>query len=195
MKTRKELKEERYRQILNSALDLFIRKGYAATKIKDIADAVHMSVGLLFHYFGSKEELYITLIQMGVNGPKEMMNGIEIKDALSFFETCAKQTLMYAEQSIFTAKMFIIMSNAAYLEGVPEKAKEIASNLDFYTETMPLIIKGQEEGTIREGDPLSLSTLFWTTLQGAIQVYALNEKLILPKAEWIVDTIRKKEGK
>lgn len=193
MQTRKEQKEQRYKDILTVALDLFIRKGYSATKVKDIADAVDMSVGLLFHYFESKERLYIELIKLGVEGPKYMMSQINEVDPLVFFETCAKQTLSYAKQSMFTAKMFILMSNAFYNEGIPEEAKEIASSIDFYKETLPVIIKGQQDGTIRQGDPLSLATTFWTALQGIIQVYALNEDIQLPKSEWIIDIIREKE--
>lgn len=55
MSTRDEQKEKRRKEILTAGLDLFIRKGYSATKIKDIAEHVGMSVGLLFHYFESKE--------------------------------------------------------------------------------------------------------------------------------------------
>lgn len=192
MQTRKEKKEQRYHDILNVALDLFIRKGYSATKIKDIADDVDMSVGLLFHYFESKERLYIELIKLGVAGPKQVLSGIDDINPLDFFETCAEQTLSYARSSMFTAKMFILMSNAFYNEGIPEEAKAIASSINFYKETMPVITKGQQNGTIRKGDPLSLATAFWTALQGVIQVYALNRDIELPQAEWIVDIIREK---
>lgn len=192
MKNRKEQKEERYKEILNVALDLFIRKGYAATKVKDIAEAANMSVGLLFHYFESKECLYIELIKLGTEGPRQMIAEIKDVEPVLFFESCAGKTLEYAKKSIFTAKMFILMSNAFYNEGIPEKAKELARGINFYEDTMPVIIRGQQSGTIRNGDPLSLSTTFWTALQGVIQNYALSEKLELPDAEWIVDIIREK---
>ena len=55
---RQEQKEARRQEILYVALDLFVKKGYAATKITDIAEKASMSVGLLFHYFESKEKLY-----------------------------------------------------------------------------------------------------------------------------------------
>lgn len=193
MQSRKEQKEHRYEEILTAGLDLFIRKGYAATKIKDIADAAQMSVGLLFHYFDSKESLYTELIRLGVRGPKQMLEAIQDVAPLSFFEQCAEQTLLYAKQSSFTANMFLLMSNAFHNEGIPEKAKELASDINFYIETAPMIIKGQQEGTIRQGDPLSLSTTFWTSLQGIISAYAINAQLQLPDAEWIVDIIRAKK--
>ena len=59
--TRKEQKEERRQAILMTALTLFVERGYYDTKIADIAAAVPMSTGLLFHYFGSKIELYAFL--------------------------------------------------------------------------------------------------------------------------------------
>ena len=51
---RKEQKEKRRKEILAVGLDLFVRKGYAATKTQDISQEAGMSEGLLFHYFASK---------------------------------------------------------------------------------------------------------------------------------------------
>jgi len=61
--TRKEQKEERRKAILMTALNLFVKRGYYETKIADIAEAVPMSTGLLFHYFESKEELLLELVK------------------------------------------------------------------------------------------------------------------------------------
>ena len=52
MDTRKEKKERSRQEILYAALELFVTKGYAATKITDIAKSANMSRGLMFHYFG-----------------------------------------------------------------------------------------------------------------------------------------------
>jgi AcrR family transcriptional regulator len=66
LETRKEQKEKRRQEILCAALELFVSRGYAATKITDIAAQANMSTGLMFHYFESKEKLYEELIRMGV---------------------------------------------------------------------------------------------------------------------------------
>lgn len=44
-------------QILNSAMQLFAEKGYAHTTTRNIATAAGLSVGLMYHYFDSKESL------------------------------------------------------------------------------------------------------------------------------------------
>ncbi len=54
MSIRDEQKEQRRQLIMDKAIELFAKKGYADTKIGDIAQAADMSVGLMFHYFESK---------------------------------------------------------------------------------------------------------------------------------------------
>lgn len=43
--------------IVNSAMALFARHGYAHTPIRKIADAAGISTGLTYHYFDSKDQL------------------------------------------------------------------------------------------------------------------------------------------
>ena len=62
MTQRDQQRTQRQQQILQSALTLFVQKGYHETKIADIAQAANMSIGLLFHYFPSKEQLLEELI-------------------------------------------------------------------------------------------------------------------------------------
>jgi AcrR family transcriptional regulator len=47
--------------ILAAALDLFARKGYQATTLRDIAAEAGVSLGLTYRYFAAKEELIIAL--------------------------------------------------------------------------------------------------------------------------------------
>lgn len=194
MTTRLEQKEQRRGQILEAALDQFIRRGYAGAKIKDIADASQMSAGLLFHYFESKEALYTELIRLGVSGPEWMIGGIGQAEPLAFFERCADTVLRLAAQSLFTAKMFVLMGSAYYTEDIPEQARALAITTNFYRQMVPLVQAGQQSGTIRKGDPLALCMCFWTALQGCIGAYALDPTLPLPEAAWIVDIIRAQKG-
>lgn len=69
-----DLSFERYVIISHFGLDLFIRKGYAATKISDIAEHVGMSVGLLFYYFESKDTYALaTAYWCAIQGIAEQM--------------------------------------------------------------------------------------------------------------------------
>ena len=48
---------ERRRQILEAAVRAFARKGYHATRVGEIAEEAGVAYGLVYHYFGSKEEV------------------------------------------------------------------------------------------------------------------------------------------
>ena len=51
-------------QILESAMKVFLEKGFAKATINDIADAADMAGGTLYNYFESKEDLLIGVIDM-----------------------------------------------------------------------------------------------------------------------------------
>jgi len=61
--TRKNLAVyERREMIFRHASQVFAAKGFAGTKIADIAVAAGMSQGLLYRHFASKDELFTELI-------------------------------------------------------------------------------------------------------------------------------------
>jgi len=62
-----ELKEKRKEDIFEAAVHCFIEKGYAATTMESIAEKARMSKGGLYHYFGSKKELFLELFSYRVN--------------------------------------------------------------------------------------------------------------------------------
>lgn len=192
METRKEQKERRRQEIIQAGLELFVSRGYAATKITDIAGKVNMSTGLLFHYFESKEKLYEELVCMGLKGtalPVEM----KCEHAMDFFEQFTAQLFLYMEQQPVMAKMFLLMAEAQRSEATPEHIRQIALEVNTIEQFVPIVEWGQREGTIREGDPRVISNTFWCSIQGIAERYATNREIALPPAEWIVDIVRKKE--
>lgn len=191
MGVREQQKEKRRKEILAAGLDLFIRKGYASTKISDIAKYVGMSVGLLFHYFKSKEQLYEELVTIGISGPMSVMAFTDM-EPLKFFEVTAKQVFHYIKTDAFTSKMFVLMSQAYYNEAAPQSIKDKLQDFDIYTPTALLIKKGQANGTIREGDPNALAIAYWCAIQGIAEQMALNSNVPCPDSDWIIDIIRRK---
>ena len=60
---RSRRKEARPGELLDAALDLFVTKGYAATKVEEVARKAGVSKGTLFLYFPSKEELFKAVVR------------------------------------------------------------------------------------------------------------------------------------
>ncbi|WP_313956641.1 TetR/AcrR family transcriptional regulator [Aliarcobacter butzleri] len=60
-------KENKKNTIIENALKLFSQKGFYNTTIPDIAKAMQMSVGNMYNYFASKEELAKFAIKYSTN--------------------------------------------------------------------------------------------------------------------------------
>jgi len=189
MNTRQEQKEKRRLEILAAGLELFIRRGYTATKISDIAGAVGMSAGLLFHYFESKEKLYEELINIGISGPMGMQPEPHVQP-MEYFESTARQILHYIETQPFVAKMFVLMNQAQHSGDIPSTIKARLGQIDFYKGSVELIRRGQREGSVRQGDPKALALAYWSAIQGIAQEVALTPGTHCPDSQWIADIVR-----
>ncbi len=54
-------REDRRRQILDAAVRVFAQKGFTQCRVSDIAEEAGVAYGLVYHYFGSKDEVLDTL--------------------------------------------------------------------------------------------------------------------------------------
>lgn len=195
MSARDEQKEQRRQLIISKALELFAKKGYSDTKIGDIAAAADMSVGLMFHYFQSKEQLYEELVRMGAEGtniPQKM----DFNDPLDYFVSFLNALFTYAKEQPWVFYMFVLMSQARRSEGIPSHIREIAMKVDQIQQSAEIISAGQQYGYFREGDPYALAFTFWSSVQGIMEQLAVSPEMIesgrLPETEWIIDIIRGK---
>jgi TetR/AcrR family transcriptional regulator, cholesterol catabolism regulator len=56
-------RRNREAEVLDAAIDVFWRKGYAAASVQEVADAVGVLKGSLYHYISSKEELLFRIFE------------------------------------------------------------------------------------------------------------------------------------
>lgn len=61
------LEDEKQQRIINAALAEFAAKGYRQASTDRIVERAGISKGALFHYFGSKEKLYLYLLDWTAN--------------------------------------------------------------------------------------------------------------------------------
>ncbi len=65
---RQRRKEARPQELLDAALALFVEKGFAATRIDDVAQRAGVSKGTLYLYYSSKEELFKAVVRHNLGG-------------------------------------------------------------------------------------------------------------------------------
>ena len=64
---RSRRKDARPGELLAAALTLFVEKGFAATRVEEIAQQAGVSKGTLFLYFPSKEELFKAVVRENIS--------------------------------------------------------------------------------------------------------------------------------
>jgi TetR/AcrR family transcriptional regulator len=64
---RERRKESRPGELLAAALDLFVEKGFAATRAEEVAKRAGVSKGTLFLYFPTKEDLFKAVVRENIS--------------------------------------------------------------------------------------------------------------------------------
>ncbi len=59
-------KDARPQELLAAALDLFVERGYAGTRLDDVASLAGVSKGTLYLYFENKEELFKAVVRENI---------------------------------------------------------------------------------------------------------------------------------
>lgn len=85
--------------LLDAALKLFVRKGYADTKLADVAREVGVTSGAIYWHFGSKQKLLIAMIERMVSPYLENINSILNSGLLPFEKICDLATFLLEKLS------------------------------------------------------------------------------------------------
>lgn len=129
----KNIDLEKKDRIINSALKEFAKNGYAKASTNIIVEQANISKGLLFHYFGTKKELYDQLEKFVIN---LAVNTIEDEidwDVTDFFERI-KQVVMIkgclTKKYPYIYDFVAILIEEKTLDNLREQTKENSNDLE-----------------------------------------------------------------
>jgi AcrR family transcriptional regulator len=92
---------KRERQILEAAMELFHERGYASTSVEDVASAVGILKGSLYHYIDSKEDLLYRIVQQVHEDVQQIMDVVSLRTDLNPLE---RIELYVQEQVLYNAR-------------------------------------------------------------------------------------------
>jgi AcrR family transcriptional regulator len=140
----------RQEAILDAALRLFNRHGYAATSIDDIRRASKASVGSIYHHFGGKEgvaaELYLRALESYQRGVLELMRGSPT--AREGIDGIVHHHLEWVAAHPDQARYLLAMRSAEVL--LASKSRVRALNRDFFREVFGWLDEQADAGRIRK---------------------------------------------
>jgi len=106
-------------RLMETAIDLFAAKGFSGTSIRDIANAMGVSISNIYHYFGNKEGLWVAILRYSVEELPAMLNevcALDI-DPLERFRLLLKTHLAFSETHRRESKIFFIDEDMLSEEG------------------------------------------------------------------------------
>jgi len=172
------VRDERREQILSHALRFFADRGLSATKITDIAAAVGMSQGLLYHYFRSKEEIFTEIIReafVKMNAAARALEELPLPPREKI-RMAIVQLLRDIETSRDFACTVMMIANAGISDATPVEAQAVIREESGipYAVVARIMQAGQWDGSIKPHDATELSMVFWTVIKGLALHKAVN---------------------
>lgn len=194
MRRTKEEAEVTRQRLLKAALTVFSRQGYADTRLEDIAEEAEVTRGAIYHHFGSKAELYNTLMAENAARVNPVMEkAISQADSpLAILRNLLTALLRYAaEDQTFRAINELAMFKTAIapeLEaGMQLKRQSIQTTVDYLAQVAQ---QGIETGQIRpELNPRDVAIALFAYQNGVLMSWLLDPKLfsLKQRAESLAD--------
>jgi len=155
----KDVRMDRIDAAVESAARLYMEKGIDEIKMTDIADECQIGVASLYRYFGTKQKFTIRVAAYIWKQQMKLFEGIydseyyHSKTGLEQIEELMKVFyVMHQAQSSF---LRFVANFDAYIVREDISQEELTEYNSAVLDTMPLmeqaILKGTEDGTIRQG--------------------------------------------
>jgi TetR/AcrR family transcriptional regulator len=164
--------QDRRRQLLEVAVEVFARQGFGGTKTKDIAAAAGISEAILFRHFSSKEDLYHAILDAkeDKHGAPEFLETLrtfaERRDDAGLFHYVASAIICsFHEDPAFHRLMLYASLEGHLLAGLFHERFGVPIS-DYLKRYVAL---RQKEGTFRKCDP-QIAVMF---LMGSIVHFAM----------------------
>jgi AcrR family transcriptional regulator len=153
--------------LLDAAEEVFGRKGYHETTLKEVAELADFSVGSVYSFFENKDDLFRQIfVRRGGEFMPEMREvlgatGDEPVEPLAQLHRLVDFQVSWFRRRPHFGRLYLRHSNAAVPSSDAEVDRAIADN---YEESMrlqaELFRRGQASGAFRGGDPEVLARLF-----------------------------------
>lgn len=164
--TEQELTRRR-NEIANSAVPLFLTKGFNETSMREIGEAAGTGKSTLYDYFKTKDEVLLTVIEEMINGATAEARLI-IAQPLPAVERLQQMMMKHLEYLMAQKEVYLKLSFEMQRLSL-ESQQRIQMHRHAYQDLVRgLIDEGIAEGTIRKVDSLVAARTLITALTPAV---------------------------
>lgn len=177
-------KTDRGKIIVDAALKVFSRKGYADTRMADIAREAEMSYGLVYHYFENKEKLFDAIVEEWWTGFYNELEKLQKKPVPT--EEKLVGIIRYI-LSVYASKpnqisIFVTEVSRGFVYHAHTKGRDKFNRL--FTLCQEIVQEGQAKGDLRTDiQPHYLTYVFLGSIDTFLSVMILGNETLTPGRE------------
>ena len=190
---RPDVSDERIPQILNAALKVFNRKGIAAARMEDIAREAKLSIGGVYWYYKSKDEVVLAIMDKVIDEDVAVLTSL-----LNEQGTVRERLLGYVRATAKEGAEYMPLIYELYGEALrnTKVSKHIQKYFKHYHDALTQIVQqGIKSGEIRKVDAGALATTLAAVYEGTLELTLLDpqsvnaEQALTRSIEFIFDGI------
>ena len=190
MSPRPDVSEERRAQIIESAINVFARQGFANTRMDDVAAESGLSKGLLYWYFKSKEEIIIAIADLLFGAEFQKMQKLSVggQTARACLESFLDIFLEDLRGMLKVAPVIYEFYALAFHNAIVRKVMQEYLGR-FVAILEPIVQHGMDNGEFTPGDARQMTIAIGSALEGTLLLWAYAPKMVHPEEQLRVSVV------
>jgi AcrR family transcriptional regulator len=177
-----QMRTDAMAKITQAALEVFASYGYYGSTMEKIMKASGMSKGLLYHYFPSKEKVFIHLVDTALEISRNTWQDAFDSSGTAWekIEKLSGNIVKIAFTEEASLYSLIMIQAVTEGKGIPGLLEHVFQNLAYYTGLHALILEAQKSGEAAEGDAEVLMFTYISLIQG-LTLYTIQDDQLRKK--------------
>ncbi len=177
-------------RILETALDLFATRGYDGTSVQEICDAAHITKPTLYHFYGSKEGVYLAIVASALERVRRSLFAALAQDGPLVERLKVVVRDLFAD-AVANRKLWRFMSTSVWTPGTAPVHEAHCGYAEYTTAIVEAIDAAVRRGELTPG-PTAVRVL---VMKGAVgealdSFLLLGEPVLTPElANQLVDAV------
>jgi AcrR family transcriptional regulator len=186
-------RQAKRRHIQEAARAVFVQRGYGKASIELIARASHLSVGAIYLYFRSKEDLYASLIEDALARLDAEMG--ELRERTDVGQRLAETwrlAMQWAERDVEGPRILRLLAQPAVRSQLSDEvASAVSAGIARIQDHFgACVADGIHANVYRQVNAREIADLAWSVLLGCLDATEMNGNLGLPSEPFIVRSER-----
>jgi AcrR family transcriptional regulator len=158
-----DAQREKRRLILRAAITVFARAGYHTSRVADVAKEAGVAYGLVYHYFGSKEDLLETIFRRTWTRMLEAVEEVERAEAPAREQLAAVARIVLGSWQLDPDLVRVLVREVARS---PQLGREVDEIAHAFAALERIVARGQERGELRtDVDPRLAAWMMYGALE------------------------------